>query len=81
MSEKLSPPVAICTACHSCSMNPNAINERCGNRFNGKRCQGVLRSAISNGDWKECPTCMASGKEGQSRCSQCEGFGWIYCRR
>ena len=80
MSEKLSPPVAVCTVCHSYSRNPN-INERCGNKFNGKRCNGVWRSAISKGDWEECPTCKASGKEQQNRCTQCQGFGWLYCRK
>ena len=81
MNEKLSPPVAVCTACHFYSRNPNAINERCENKFNGKRCKGVWRSALSNGDWEECPTCKASGKEEHSRCSQFEGFGWLYCRK
>ena len=81
MSDKLLPPVAVCTRCHSYSSNPNVINKRCGNTFNGKRCKGVWQSAISEGDWKECPTCGASGKERDKKCSQCGGVGWLYCRR
>ena len=79
MNEKLSPPMAVCTVCGAYSRSPN-INERCGRQFNAKRCTGVMRSAISNNDWKECTNCNASGKEAQGKCSMCEGIGWFYCR-
>lgn len=81
MGTKLSPPVAVCTVCRAYNRNPSVINERCGNVYNRKRCKGVWRSAISEGDWEECPVCKASGSEEDCKCGQCEGFGWIYCRR
>jgi hypothetical protein len=81
MSEKINTPVAVCTVCHAYSTNISVINERCGNRYNNKRCQGVWRSALSEGDWQECSSCNATGREPQGRCNQCGGFGWIYCRK
>jgi DnaJ-class molecular chaperone len=81
MSGNNNRPVAICTVCHAYSSIVTAINERCGNRYNGKRCQGVWRSALNEEDWQACPSCNATGREIQGRCKQCDGFGWIYCRK
>lgn len=78
MSNKLSPPVAVCTACRSYSTNPNDINKRCGKIFKGKRCTGTWRSAITNYDWDECPNCRGTGSQDQHRCNQCSGVGWRY---
>ena len=77
---KLEKPVAVCTVCYTHTENSLLINERCKKKFNGKRSKGVYRSALKVNDWKECPTCGATGREKADRCSQCSGFGWIFVR-
>ena len=44
------------------------------------RCGGQFSSALNLTDWKECPTCRASGKDGGEECGQCEGWGWLLQR-
>jgi len=78
--EKLSPPLAVCTRCRAYTRAVQSINERCPNHVGGKRCKGVFRSALGKGDWKECSTCEATGRDGDGRCPPCEGFGWIFIR-
>lgn len=77
---KKNPPVAVCTDCKEYSNNIALVNERCGKVYNGKRCKGVWGSANNVGDWEECPTCHATGREGSAKCSQCDGYGWLYRR-
>lgn len=74
-------PVAVCTKCGAYSRRVEVINQQCSERPGGKRCKGVWGSALNYNDWAECPTCEATGREAGNRCSQCDGFGWIYVRR
>lgn len=77
---KRTPPVAVCTNCGAVSYRPDVINERCGNRYGGKRCSGTFGSAINNGDWEECPSCAGTGLSGEQECRPCSGSGWVYVR-
>lgn len=82
MADKLRPPVAVCTACRCTSDRANVINQPCRRNFGkGKSCKGVMGSALSNGDWEECAFCHATGYEGNSRCTHCQGDGWFYARK
>lgn len=81
MTEKREKPVAVCTRCGAYSRRVEVINQRCSNVYGRKRCKGVWGSALNYNDWEECPTCEATGRESSGRCSQCDGFAWIYVRR
>ena len=81
MAEKIEKPVAVCSVCRAFSKNAININDRCNNTYDGDRCNGVWRSAFQVGDWKECPFCNATGEKANSRCTQCEGSGWINFRK
>ena len=80
MIERLSPPIARCTACGAATRIAAEVNQRC-ERFVGsrrKRCDGMMRSA-SAARWIECTVCKASGqRRGQARCELCSGEGWHY---
>ena len=81
MNEKKNKPVAVCTTCHAYSHNGSKINERCEKQYNGKRCKGIWRSALSEGDWTECSVCNGTGREQEAPCNYCNGFGWKYSRK
>jgi hypothetical protein len=80
MTEKLNPPAAVCTKCGKTMRNLSLINEQCGERPGGKRCQGVYGSALNVGDWEECSTCKGTGRERDRQCTHCTGDGWLYVR-
>ena len=77
---KRSTPVAMCTRCGAVTRNVSQFNERCHLRFN-KKCQGVFRSMVRPDDWKECPSCAATGKGESGLCLSCKGEGWINIRK
>ena len=81
MSKKLLPPVAVCTDCRSFNRNAASINQRCGHKYDGKRCSGVWGSSLSTTDWKECKKCKTTGYLSNEKCTTCGGFGWEYCRK
>lgn len=81
MIKKKSKPIAYCTRCRVYSRNVEQINQRCGVKRQGKRCEGIMRSAINAKDWIECPSCGATGCIGNDTCDQCAGEGWLLTRR
>ena len=78
--EKQPKPVTCCTVCGKVGYSINLANGLCGRRYDGKRCRGVNQSAIGVNDWSECPSCTATGWEGNSMCHPCNGSGWIFVR-
>jgi hypothetical protein len=84
--DKLYVPVTVCTVCHTPGNNIAAVSERCSRVYKRDekqdRCQGVMQSALDVKDWRECPSCNATGWEGglSKRCTQCDGGGWIFVR-
>ena len=74
-------PVGVCTRCGNRTTSAEFINQRCGRRINGKRCDGAYGSAIRPDDWAKCRDCGATGWTGQEKCASCNGSGWTYERR
>jgi hypothetical protein len=73
-------PLAVCTLCGNLTNRPRAINLQCFREYNEKRCEGMVVSAPVEG-WSECPKCSATGREGDTKCVRCSGWGWHYRRR
>jgi hypothetical protein len=73
-------PVAVCRMCHGITYRTEAINQRCGRSPRGRRCRGVFRSAVNEGDWKECTACAATGKYEERQCPFCDGIGWHFMK-
>lgn len=71
----MNSPIAVCTKCGKYTSHAPSINNRCSNQINGKRCQGIFSSAISNSDWEKCPSCSGSG------CDNCQKFGVVFVRK
>jgi hypothetical protein len=71
-------PVTVCTRCGAVSYSPELINGQCAQVIAGKRCTGVNGSGLNKMDWEICPACEASGLQGELRCGQCDGAGWLY---
>lgn len=81
MNNKLSRPVARCTRCGEVTNAVDAINASCRRKVgDGKRCRGLMRSAVGMDDWTECTACEATGYSEQKRCDLCQGVGWHYTR-
>lgn len=80
MSQKPKKPTAVCTNCGVYTFHAELINRQCHEVYEGNRCEGVYGSAWSVDDWKECPTCLNTGKRGSADCDACQGTGWIYVR-
>lgn len=68
-------PSGSCTVCQASSNRREALNHRCDQVVNGRRCSGTIRSAV-NALWDECESCHATGRVGLRACSECAGFGW-----
>ena len=81
MLGKQNKPVAVCTECRRYTCNASLINQPCGNRIGNKKCKGCWGSALCDTDWVECPSCQATGYVNQKKCTQCDGYGWIYIRQ
>jgi hypothetical protein len=80
MNQKRRKPIAVCTDCGVYIYDAQLINIHCREVRKGKRCEGCYGSALAPGDWKECPTCLNTGKMGADSCGACQGSGWIYVR-
>ncbi len=81
MTNKRSPPVAVCTRCGKTTVAVEAINQRCYEKHDRKRCKGVFGSRVSVDDWTECGECKATGRVEGVRCDYCGGYGWQDARR
>jgi hypothetical protein len=72
---KKDKPGGVCSVCNSPNSRRESLNHRCDRVVSGRRCAGVIRSAV-NTLWDECESCHATGKVGSLACSECAGFGW-----
>jgi hypothetical protein len=68
-------PSGVCNVCQAAYNRHEALNHRCEKVGGGKRCSGVVKSAV-NTLWDECESCRATGKLGVLPCRDCAGFGW-----
>ncbi len=76
MTNKLSPPVAVCTRCGKTTRIVEAINEQCSEIHDQKRCKGRFWSRVLEDDWTECQACGVTGRVSGKRCDHCDGDGW-----
>jgi DnaJ-class molecular chaperone len=72
---KKEKPSGVCTVCQASFNKHEALNHRCDKVLTGRRCAGVVKSAV-NTLWDECESCHATGKVGPLPCRECAGFGW-----
>lgn len=72
---KKSKPAGVCNVCRGLTSRHEAVNQRCDQVVNGRRCAGNFRSGFTE-LWDECHTCQAMGKVGSKTCTACAGFGW-----
>jgi hypothetical protein len=72
---KKDKPGGVCSVCNSPNSRREALNHRCDQVVSGRRCSGIVRSAV-NTLWDECDSCHATGKVGTVACRECAGFGW-----
>lgn len=68
-------PTGVCSVCSAPNSRHEALNHRCSQVVGGRRCAGVVKSAV-NTLWDECESCRATGKLGVLSCRECAGFGW-----
>jgi hypothetical protein len=68
-------PTGSCNVCVTPTNRQEALNHRCDRVVNGRRCSGLVKSAV-NSLWDQCEACQATGKSGIRSCSECAGFGW-----
>lgn len=68
-------PTGVCSACNTPNSRRESLNHRCDAVVNGRRCAGVVKSAV-NVLWDECESCHATGKLGVLPCRDCGGYGW-----
>jgi hypothetical protein len=68
-------PTGVCSVCSAPNSRHEALNHRCDKVVSGRRCAGVVKSAV-NTLWDECESCHATGKLGMLPCRECAGFGW-----
>jgi hypothetical protein len=73
-------PVTFCTNCRAFGYNIGVASGKCGRKVDGKKCKGTVQSAIQENDWIDCPSCKATGLDGDRTCRQCIGSGWIFVR-
>jgi len=73
-------PVAECSRCRMVQHDDRYINKRCYKQIQGRRCEGVFVSMLGEGDWKECQSCGATGRDNGGRCMSCDWIGWINTR-
>lgn len=63
-------PWHYCTSCREYFSIDVTPNSQCSMRYDGKRCKGVIRGALAEGDWVLCQDCEGEG------CGICRGSGW-----
>lgn len=68
-------PSGVCDVCSAPANQREALNHRCSRVVNGRRCSGIIKSAV-NALWDECASCRATGTVGTQPCTECAGFGW-----
>lgn len=68
-------PHGVCSMCQMPNSRREALNHRCNEVVNARRCSGIVKSAV-NSLWDECETCRATGKLRVTPCRECAGFGW-----
>lgn len=74
-------PVGICARCHKPVRSFEQIGKKCEKPLPfGKKCPGVIRTAIGLQEWSECPSCRGTGLTDGTDCLRCDGEGWIYVR-
>ena len=82
--EKQRQPLSYCTKCGKVYRGTSSLDGgvKCSNIIdgNGSRCKGAVIGAFGSNNWKECPSCGATGYNGSLRCDQCRGEGWYYSR-
>jgi hypothetical protein len=77
----LSKPLARCTRCGRATRDVDEISARCPHvDARERRCQGVLASTLHPDDWRACPGCRATGRQGGGPCPRCDGEGWLFVR-
>jgi len=74
-------PVAECAHCGKTSHYTDLIHQGCYLLHDGKRCPGIFIRRLRRLDWAFCLPCNGAGLVERSRCSQCNGDGWIKGRR
>ena len=80
--EKRRKPLTVCTVCSTPGYYFVLANVKCSRSIGTKRCEGFIRVAIRQNDWAECPSCLATGSEGNKVCNQCVlGSGWLFIRK
>jgi len=73
-------PIGFCTQCHALYRSVTVINAPCYMEYKGKRCKGIVRSAVCPGDFVQCSECSGVGIVARIRCEKCGGEGWILVR-
>lgn len=73
-------PFGRCARCDKRTFDVAALKQRCGERYDGKRCKGTYQATATVGDWVECSVCHGSGVSGEGRCGACDASGWAYSR-
>jgi primosomal protein N' len=73
--QKKAKPSGVCNLCQAPTSRREALNHRCAQVVNGRRCSGTVKSAM-NALWLECDSCRAAGTLGTQQCTECAGFGW-----
>lgn len=82
IAEKLARPVGICPRCRAVVRSFDEIGKKCGRPLAyAAKCPGVIRSALAQDEWSECPSCQATGRADDGTCAQCGGAGWIFADR
>ena len=75
------PPEVVCTVCGKYGRNITLSGQRCSEKVNDKRCKGVYRSAVCEGDWETCSCCEGTRYVNNSRCESCQGSGFVFVRK
>lgn len=74
-------PVGICARCHRVARSFDEIGKKCARPLPaGKKCPGIIRTAIDADQWSLCQACLGSGHLDETTCERCGGEGWIYVR-
>ena len=77
--EKRGKPLTVCTNCSMPGYYYVLAGVKCCLRIGTELCDGIIQIAIGTKDWTECPSCSATGREGNKECSECVlGCGWLF---
>ena len=78
MAGKRRKPVAVCGKCGEHTGYLEQIGKRCYRMIDDKKCGGTMRGVADPDDWRECPSCSATGWIDGDKCGPCKGHGWLY---